>query len=166
MQLDRQSELHQQLYTELDKKYYDAQNTVAILMKGGYGSAPVHEEASEYIVQQIKGIQDQVSDFTMDNEELRVNYTDLQAELDKLQAQKEYYLKVFSKYPQDTYESSGQAVLSLRRRIYELLDLSEEMKHYSTQQEVLDLEKLIFFLEEKLQRSKSKNNKLAAKIER
>lgn len=165
LQLDRQSELHQQLYTEFDKKYYESQNEVANLLKGGHGTAMVQDQCSDFIVEEVKVVQDEIDDFNTDNAELRVNYNDLEEEVKKLENQKDYFSLPFdsSRRPRD---ASNQAILSLRSRIYELIDLSEEMKHFSTQQEIQDLKKLCLFLEQRLSYSKNKNNRLAGKIER
>lgn len=166
MQLDRQSELHQHLYTEFDKKYYEAQNQVANLLKGGYGDKLLQDQCSDFIVEEVKVIQDEIDDFNTDNAELRRNYNDLEEEIKKLENQKNYFSSPFERGNGLRDQGSNQAILSLRNRIYELIDLNEEMKHYSTQQEMQDLKKLCVFLEQRLSYSKTKNNELAGKIER
>ena len=47
------------------------------------------------LVDHVKIIQDEIDDFNTDNAELRLNFRDLEAEIDKLRNQKQYFLKPF-----------------------------------------------------------------------
>ena len=49
--------------------------------------------------------------------------------------------------PNTDSPANSEALASLKARIFELIDLGEELKHFNTQQEIQDLEKLNEFLE-------------------
>ena len=117
------------------------------------------ELSSQFVVDIVKTVSDEKEDFNQDNNELRANYNDLQAEVEKLEGQKDYFNTAFLQTTNAV--NSTQALNSLKTRIFELLDLGEEVKHYNTQQEVQDLEKLIVFLEQRLQAQRNRNNSVA-----
>jgi len=118
------------------------------------------------LVNQVKTIQEETEDFNVENEDLRKNYDDLNIEVERLLGQKAYYSSAFeAKHPGEPTHSL-QAIHSIKTRIYELMDLAEELKLFSTAQEKVDLQNLIRFLEDKLKKTKNRNNMIAGKIEK
>lgn len=165
LQIERQNELYQQLFTEFDKKYFDAQNVTASILKNARSGTDLHDEASEFLVNSVQTVQEENDDFQLDNTELRRNYEDLSVEVGKLQGQKSYFDGAFEQKTVGD-QSSQKALIQMRQRVYELLDLAEEFKIYSIAQEKHDLEDLKSFLEEKLLRMRNINNKVAVRVER
>lgn len=164
MQLERQSELHQQLYTEFDRQYYKAQSQAAKIV--GLDDTDVAlAEASEFLVNQMKLLQEETEDLNHDNQELRRNYDELGSELNKLATEKQYYESCFdsNNYPD---ENVFRAVQSIKSRIEELYDLGEDLKTYSTKQEVNTLQDLRLFSSERVKRLRETTNaRLTNRIE-
>lgn len=122
-------------------------------------------EASEFLVNQMKLLQEETDDLNNDNQELRRNYDELGAELSKLETEKEYFESCFSarNYPD---ENVFRAVQSIKTRIEELYDLGEDLKTYSTKQEVGNLQELRHFTSERVKRLReSINARLTNRIE-
>ena len=129
----------------MDRKYYESQSTVAYILRKGLDPKVALEFSSQFIVDAVTSVTQEKEDFSNDNNELRTNYNDLQDELEKLESQKDYYNQVFLLNTDSPADS--EALQSLKSRIFELIDLGEELKHLNTQQEIQDLEKLNDFLE-------------------
>lgn len=122
-------------------------------------------EASDFLVNQMKLIQEESTDLTSDNQELRRNYDELCSEVSKLNSQKQYFESCFVP---DNYadDSVFKAVQSIKTRIEELYDLGEDLKTYSTKQEVSDLGELSAFVGDRLKRLRDSTVvRLSAKIE-
>lgn len=122
-------------------------------------------EASDFLVNQMKLIQEETSDLSSDNQELRRNYDELCSEVSKLNSQKQYFESCFMA---DNYadESVFKAVQSIRTRIDELYDLGEDLKTYSTRQEVESMGELASFVSDRLKKLReSSNARLTNKIE-
>ena len=122
-------------------------------------------EASEYLVDQMKEMQEELEDKNETNQELRRNYEDLCYELKKLQGEKRYLESCFQgeNYSE---ENVFKAVMSMKARIDELYDLGEDLKVYSTKQEAESLNHLAGFIKERLKKLREVGNaKLTNKIE-
>ena len=131
----------------------------------GHNMEKMNADSSDFMVQQIRSIQDESDDFMSENNELRRNYEDLSTEVGKLENQKQYFEGAFEqKNVRD--HTNMEAVNNMRTRIHELIDLSEELKLFSTTQETSDLAKLRQFLEDRLQLLINRNNKIATRIAR
>jgi chromosome segregation ATPase len=164
LQLERQSELHQQLYTEYDRKYYDMQNQAANILNQS-DPTEVLNEASEFLVDTIKQVQEETDDLNVDNQELRRNYSELCAEVEKLESQKGYLESGFNPASYSD-ESIYKAVMAIKNRIEELYDLAEELKNYSTKQEASELTNLLGYIQERLKKVREVSNvRLSNRIE-
>jgi len=164
LQLERQSELQQQLYTEFDRQYFASQNQATKVISNEDTEVAV-AQASDFLVNQMKLLQDETEDLNTDNQELRRNYEELCAEVRKLEDQKKYYESCF--HPENyNDENVYKAVMTMKTRIEELYDLGEDLKNYSTKQEAAQLTQLIAFTAERLKRMKENTNaRLTNKIE-
>lgn len=111
----------------------------------------------------IQSVQQDTNEFLADNNDLKNNYDDLKLEIDQIKGQLEYYESVFSE-ESCTDPETLQAVSSLRTRIEELFDFSEELNNNQGRQEIFQLEELIKFLHGKLEKSKLDNFKLHDRI--
>ena len=132
---------------------------------GSEGTEVSLAEASEYLVNQMKLLQEESEDLNNDNQELRRNYDELGAELNKLETEREYYESCFNpkNYPD---ENVFRAVQSIKTRIEELYDLGEDLKTYSTKQEVTSLQELQKFTGERAKRLRETiNARLTNRIE-
>jgi len=122
-------------------------------------------ESSDFLVEQMKSLQDELEDRNESNQELRRNYEDLCAEVGKLEGEKKYFESCFVA---ENYsdENVHRAVMSMKSRIDELYDLGEDLKAYSTKQEAAGLEQLTSFIRDRLKKMRENSNaRLTNKIE-
>jgi chromosome segregation ATPase len=127
LQLNRQIETYQALYSETDQKIATLHTKFAQLVSQDEESR--ERDAAEFLVGQMKNLQEESERTALENEQLHLQTQDLIEEIKRLNNELQEYQKYFDKNEMNgILEGKPISVGKMKARIEELEDLIHEMK--------------------------------------
>ena len=175
LQINRQNDTYQQIYTDFDKTYFDNQNLVNNILTNYQQNGnkdPINQNielnyildaSSNFLIQVVQNYQNEITSFLEQNHDLKNNTEDLQLDQRRFIEDLDYYQRPFKEDNSEDYQSL-EAIHSIRFRIEELFDLLEEVKHFSDKGKIDNYDQISQFLTKRLRTGQLDNQKLADRI--
>jgi DNA repair exonuclease SbcCD ATPase subunit len=148
LQLNRQIETYQGLYSETDAKIAVLYTKFAQLVSQDEESR--ERDAAEFLVSQMKQIQDEREKYASENEQLHLQTQELIEEIKRLSGELQEYQKYFDKNEMNgILEGKPVNAGKMKSRIEELEDLVYEVKQREGARKTVELSDIIVDLERK-----------------
>ncbi|KRX06110.1 SMAD/FHA domain [Pseudocohnilembus persalinus] len=163
IQLDRQLENFQNTYTEMDKKLNDYNMQILKFMENGDNQ---QFEAAQFLVEQMKQIQEEKKGIYVENENLHVQIQELIAEVERMKNDLSHFENLFDTTLHDvsTTTNTTNFLPKLKTRCEELEDLINELKQKGGVGRSVDMAELLEQLEKQIQLQKQRNDELVQKM--
>ncbi|KAL4430235.1 hypothetical protein ABPG74_014794 [Tetrahymena malaccensis] len=157
LQLSRQIETLQTLYSDFDRKINEYNTKLQRVFDEHEDLGDKQRDAAEFLVQQVAFMQEERKNLAVENENLHTQIQELISEVEKMKQELENYAIIFDVSVMDLSSNKanqGNIISKLKNRIDELEDLINETKQKESVGKLIELQDLFEELEKKLDRER------------
>ncbi|KAL4469368.1 hypothetical protein ABPG72_006004 [Tetrahymena utriculariae] len=157
LQLSRQIETMQTLYSDFDRKINEYNTKLQRVFDEHEDIGDKQRDAAEFLVQQVALMQEERKNLAVENENLHTQIQELISEVEKMKQELENYAILFDVSVMDLSSNKanqGNIISKLKNRIDELEDLINETKQKESVGKLIELQDLFEELEKKFDRER------------
>ncbi|EAR83937.2 FHA domain protein (macronuclear) [Tetrahymena thermophila SB210] len=163
LQLSRQIETMQTLYSDFDRKINEYNTKLQRVFDEHEDIGDKQRDAAEFLVQQVAFMQEERKNLAVENENLHTQIQELISEVEKMKQELENYAVLFDVSVMDLSSNKanqGNIISKLKNRIDEFEDLINETKQKESVGKLIELQDLFEEIEKKLDRERIINDEL------